>query len=57
MAESALPPAFSNDQATLDAIIKARTEGTLARSQPLLDTAEVFSGLKALHQQRAKRAA
>jgi hypothetical protein len=57
MAESALPPAFLKDQAALDAIIKAKTEATLARSQPLLDTAEVFSGLKALHQQRAKRAA
>ena len=44
-------------QAALDAIIKAKAEGVLARPQPLLDNAEVFAGLKALHQQRAKRAA
>lgn len=57
MAEFALPPMSLKDQAAIDAIIKAKTEATLARSQPLLDTAEVFAGLKALHQQQAKRAA
>jgi hypothetical protein len=57
MAEPALPLASITDQAMLDAIIKAKTEATLSRSQPLLDTAEIFSGLKALHQQRTKRAA
>ena len=57
MAVPVLRPATLQDQAALDAIIKAKTEATLARSQLLLDPAEVFSGLKALHQQRAKRAA
>jgi hypothetical protein len=57
MLKSALLPTSLKDQAALDAIIKAKTEATLSRSQPLLDTTEVFSGLKALHQQRTKRAA
>ena len=57
MTEVGLPSTSLKDQAALDVIIKAKTEATLARSQPLLDPAEVFSGLKALHQQRAKCAA
>ena len=57
MASSTIPPISDYDQAALDAVIKARTEATLARRVPLLDSAEVFAGLKARHQQRAKRAA
>ena len=57
MSASIRPPMTSDDQAALDAVIKARTEATLTRRVPLLNSAEVFAGLKARHDQRAKRAA
>ena len=57
MRSSTIPPVLDYDQAALDAVIKARTQATLARQVPLLDSAEVFAGLKARHEQRANRAA